>query len=946
MQPRYTKQYALAKDDESIDSQDRKFKINNQPYEQIVLRRLTPKNDLIAYNRAQSSYDSIYTAIQFRGTPETEYKVDNLMGKPIQLDPDNMFPLLIDEFYVSTKADGLRFFLMIAEDVYLDYRERGIQATDELKFTHKAQRYIFFIDSKRNFWRLESSGKIQDHLYFTDIDKCLIDGELLFFPNDVKIVLDEDGEVAAYYIQHEGTKSGNRRPFVVFLAFDIIYGPTDPMYKYEKHVEEGLKLENTAKINDLYRARPEVKDTTLIFGSNQAKMGFKEESRWPTINRRMILQEMFINVLSPLRAQLTDMSRIGNFTILLSPFLDLNDVLAADDPYEYAKDIYVSELNKQFRSYTNFNLTDLTLDRNLRTDGLIFTPKYKSYLVDMWSLGRNKQYKSKPKNELTIDFKLGSEVSPDKYECYVDNDPHPYHYSGTQVFIKDAVHKSVIRKMINDGKPIFVECNYQQQSITDDIIFTIKKFREDKLKANASKTASSTLSLLHGPMARYDMLNFAKNLRRRDIHLNTDPSILEVISPGVKNQLVMCMDPITILNIDHQQFLSTLYDMISKRKSHELECRIGLEDPRDIVKTVLSEALGGKYKSIPMVRYYKDTDGEDGEKETYRATFAELEKGSLILQDISTKRTINTVSVPMTDLYNKRYVKKCSVVLAKEEIIPDDYLDDLLRSGQVVYNKTILADIIEKGSDSIHKNMLMNMNFDKFKLRMEKYGPSDEDTDIRKYAKMLLKDSTVTSDDNISISQLDPDITDSKMLTEKISKGMTIPTGRFEYQVRYIINNLSDYWSIEIIEYGKSSGRMCSYLEALKNYGDGPNVKGSQTRIEIEYKPFEMYVDMIKYLELNDSYKKEEEEEETDEEEEEGEGEEKGEKGEETPGEEEDDEQTQEYKRVQKQLYDKFETFDIVKIRKMISNAENVTPEIIAEDCLKLLFKVLNGIYI
>jgi len=729
---RYTKQEVLSKEDSS-SVEDREFRINTNPYEDIVLRRIN-KNEVV-YGRAKATYDRIYTAIQHFGKTETEkhattgedpldFKSGNLMGKPIQVVPSNFFPLITEEYYVSTKADGLRFLLLIGQDVLQDLRERGIQATEELQFTHIKTREIFFVDSKLNFWRLESSRKIQDILYFNgSIDQCLIDGVLLFF-GETRPVYDLEMNVTAYIISGKTGKGiKNRRPYVIFLAFYILFGPMNPIYEYEKHEEKGMDITNVSKVNDLYKNTPEVKADTILFTNSAGKLGFKENGRWETINRRLILQEMFINILSPLRKQQKIMSRLANFTILVSPFIDFDLILSAEDPYEYSKEIYSRELNKQFRDYQPFDISELC-NGNLPTDGIILTPKYTSYLIDTHSLGQNKLYKSKPNDQQTVDFLLGARVGQDKYECFVKRATEPFMYQGTQVFIKDIDNKPKIDSYIKSGKPIIVECNYQQQSISDDIIFTITKFREDKKEANARQTAESILDLLHGSMRKYDILKLVKYQRsmhrkkegkeeerearekreeeqgqeEREEEEYAELDIRSVLSKDVLKQIDLCSNPIPILN---DSIISQLKNMVKNRKGNELECRIRLEDDRgrrdnrDIATMLLKEASKGIYKSLPMVRYYKNLGGHNADadaEETYRITFTELEEKSLILQDISTKRSISKTIVPMFKLYPV----KCETVLSKETIIADSELDQLLRSGQVKYDEAILEDKMEK----------------------------------------------------------------------------------------------------------------------------------------------------------------------------------------------------------------------------------------------------------
>jgi len=204
--------------------------------------------------------------------------------------------------------------------------------------------------------------------------------------------------------------------------------------------------------------------------------------------------------------------------------------------------------------------------------------------------------------------------------------------------------------------------------------------------------------------------------------------------------------------------------------------------------------------------------------------------------------------------------------------------------------------------------MLMNDHFYKYKDRKKDIGGDI----LKKYAAQLLKDFKIKDEfyEGMSITNLDENITDSSELTELISKGLTIPGGSFEYQVRHSINSLSDSWSIEVITYGVSSGRNASYLKARESYMLGPNVpEGMKTRIDIEYKPYEMYNDIIKYLEICDD--------------------------------------KVEIASLNDKLFKKFGTTNTSEIEQWISQ-ENIPEEgddIIVEDYLKVIYSLLYGIY-
>ena len=106
--------------------------------------RLNPDKTDRRYSDARSSYERIYNNMMAKG--KGNLKPTSLAGNPIQLDTTNMRSLFKDrgsgggkvgynDYFVSTKADGLRFMMMIGK-------------------TDTGTIPIFFVDSQMNFWVL------------------------------------------------------------------------------------------------------------------------------------------------------------------------------------------------------------------------------------------------------------------------------------------------------------------------------------------------------------------------------------------------------------------------------------------------------------------------------------------------------------------------------------------------------------------------------------------------------------------------------------------------------------------------------------------------------------------------------------------------------------------------------------------------------------------------
>ena len=129
-----------------------------------IINLIKLPHDSNNYKDAFQSYKEIYNNSMAKGKGELDPK--SLAGNPIQLDTTNMNSLFkikensidYNDYFVSTKADGLRFMLLIGNKSVSNNRN------------------IYFVDSKMEFWFIDGLPFIPMTL---NVDKCLIDGELL-----------------------------------------------------------------------------------------------------------------------------------------------------------------------------------------------------------------------------------------------------------------------------------------------------------------------------------------------------------------------------------------------------------------------------------------------------------------------------------------------------------------------------------------------------------------------------------------------------------------------------------------------------------------------------------------------------------------------------------------------------------------------------------------------
>jgi hypothetical protein len=311
----------------------------------VSLILIEPHETNKMYADAFQSYKEVYNFSMAKGKGNLEPKF--LGGNPIQLDSNNMnslfsvnesSKLLFSDYFISTKANGLRFMLLIGNK------------------NPNGTRNIYLVDSRMNFWYIRQMGKTGNTENVTgvlppipvdlNVDKCLIDGELLFWGYIKTRVVNK--QIREYEI----SKLGNNKPLIAFLAFDILYGPINP--DYVKHEDELSHL------------------TVFQLGNSGAMVGPKATGRWPTTRRRHVLEQMFLNQDSPLWNYLHVQSPYTlntithtkkgntvsfiegtryNFTIFVSPFIKMRELfeqVPSNEIYDRMKHIFVSSLESQY----------------------------------------------------------------------------------------------------------------------------------------------------------------------------------------------------------------------------------------------------------------------------------------------------------------------------------------------------------------------------------------------------------------------------------------------------------------------------------------------------------------------------------------------------------------------------------------------------------------------
>ena len=508
----------------------------------IKLSRLTDNTNnpetIKNYEWAVKSYINICNSIN--NTKNKEY--ENLLGKPIQLSASNFYSMTTNEYFVSTKVDGLRMAMIIAD------KKDKIFGKDDL--LNDNLRTIFFIDLNAQFWILS------EYIQLDNIDKCLIDGELIIL--NQKIIYDNKQEIKYY----EGQE-------IIFSSFDILYGPINPQFKAEDDSEE---------YND-YILEPRDSNTMV---------GFKAKDKWVTNDRRFSLETLFNNPRN--MYFISQINKKDKFTVLVSPFVDLDTVLENENGYDF---MINTLLNKYSDDYSGIRSKTLP---KINTDGLIFTPKYMPYITGTWSEGPNKQYKWKPSINLTIDVlikKEGSRYIPYSFEG-------PLKYMSHEIVVKGAHELEKANGKIAECIPVFTSGKLHLQFV---------KIREDKEKPNAEVTIKSTIEAIELNSNKINILSVIKAFRNRS-RKDISKYLKQVLKYFPKELMSLLLysstyDKLKIVPIINDKDIVIFDQWLTKAKNNpnlELETKLIFKKCEPIY--LINKTIGQKIKDVTIVRYY------------------------------------------------------------------------------------------------------------------------------------------------------------------------------------------------------------------------------------------------------------------------------------------------------------------------------------------------------
>jgi hypothetical protein len=298
--------------------------------------------------------------------------------------------------------------------------------------------------------------------------------------------------------------------------------------------------------------------------------------------------------------------------------------------------------------------------------------------------------------------------------------------------------------------------------------------------------------------------------------------MLKMIDPGV---LFKCMISMNLTDSDvllnplltpkSQKSFLNMIDMAKENRNLELETRITFKNEHRLYSLCLvNQTIGRKYDSIPVIKAF----GSNG----FRTTYMNL-GSDLMYEKTQIKKEVETFSMDV------RKVK------SEDETF-------------FLYDQVQQVKVSLSSERDVNMVPTENMDEDSKEKLMKKYLMSYGVTDIDKALESLKK---------IDWKPF------NRILGEDLGSIENIPFEhniRYDYQKRYVINSMSLFWRVDVIEYASSE----IWQEAEERLDAGPsNIKdedgsyrkglGARTRIEIEFDPAAYYTDFLKFYEENPS---------------------------------------------------------------------------------------------
>lgn len=505
----------------------------------------------------------------------------------------------------------------------------------------------------------------------------------------------------------------------------------------------------------------------------------------------------------------------------------------------------------------------------LKTDGLIFTPKYTHYIVGTWNNCKNRLYKWKPSKDSTIDVKLVQSGSV--YTLFYDN-----------IIKKNDFKKLATQELIYNGRKCILINNANTLIYPDkiyevipekyndkEIVFKLIRQRDDKNKTNAYFTINSLIdSFILGNeniLNNISKLIFYENTKIKLITNDQIKTIIESFSNERKQKLLTYIKN-DYLNKNQLQLLkkdiTNVFSNENKNKEinefqsteQEIEARISFNNKVDI-SCFFIKRTENKY----INKIYLNNN--------YRIIY-DIIGNEIIVESVIHKATTNKI---VCDKFNKMYKFTSTSI---NNSIETSFHDFELTLENVNYTKEILKNIFTIDNFSFLESNNFNSFYDIVSFLITPFNNSKISINNKNnISELILKIFNYKIDSEYIFKKekenkkeiriydiiLDLGLTKSKkynIYADLLSTDLSVS---YQVQSRYI-DSSSNYWLVEYIEYGVSNNSIeeaRNHIEQnyyifdinkTKEENEKLKYENKLFRIEIELKPYYKTIENIRDL--------------------------------------------------------------------------------------------------
>jgi hypothetical protein len=252
------------------------------------------------------------------------------------------------------------------------------------------------------------------------------------------------------------------------------------------------------------------------------------------------------------KALTEDLKVIKGFTMSMKPWFSISDILKTDNIYKYI----IQQTNKQRKGR-----------QLLKEDGLILQPLDGFYVpFREWNKPNNVQFKWKPPNQLTIDFKI-KEINKRLWHLLTKTDQN-YNISQKKGKPVPAICIPSDKNLEDYHDGDVAEFRYSRGNNPQGNLFTPVRLRNEK-SANSYKTIMSTLDVIKNPF-NLDILKPAIQ------EITQGSGVKEILKNYTKSELIlMTLKNKIFFNEKETESIKKIYTLFTESENpSELEFRV------------------------------------------------------------------------------------------------------------------------------------------------------------------------------------------------------------------------------------------------------------------------------------------------------------------------------------------------------------------------------------